>query len=70
MTTDDEFRAQAADAQKMADKAISDADRESWLRVAQGWLGLIRKPLPSEEEKFDAQTVKDGTGQENSKSSH
>ena len=75
MTTDDEFRAQAADAQKMADKAISEMDKEPWFRVAQGWLGLIRFSEPtvksqSNSEKFDAQVTKDGTGQKDSESSH
>lgn len=70
MKKDDEYRAQAADAQAMADRARSDVDRAAWLRIAQGWLGLIRKPLETAEEKFDAQARKDGTGQDDSKSSH
>jgi hypothetical protein len=52
MTSDDEYRRQAADAQKQADRARNDEDRASWLHIAQGWLSLIRKPTA--EEAFDA----------------
>jgi hypothetical protein len=34
-----------------------DFDRESWLRIAQGWMGLIRNRLPSDEEAFEAQST-------------
>jgi hypothetical protein len=56
MSSDDEYRRQAADAQKQADRARNDDDRESWLRVAQGWLSLIRKPARSAQGFFDAET--------------
>jgi hypothetical protein len=46
MASDDEYRKQAADAQMMADHVISPRDKESWLRVAQGWLNLMM-PLPA-----------------------
>jgi hypothetical protein len=36
MSTDEEYRRQAANAEKQARSAKSDADREAWLRVAQG----------------------------------
>jgi hypothetical protein len=57
MTSDDEYRRQANDAQKQADRARNDMDRESWLRVAQGWLSLIRKPTPTAQEMFDAESA-------------
>ena len=44
MDKDDEYRKQAAEAQAWADRTISATDRAAWLRVAQGWLALIRKP--------------------------
>ena len=36
MERDDQFRKNAFAAQKMADRAISPDDKESWLRLAQG----------------------------------
>ena len=35
-----------------------------WLRVAQGWLSLLRKRPQSDEEAFDAQNKAKGTGQD------
>jgi hypothetical protein len=55
MTSDDEYRRQAAEAQKQADRARNDGDRESWLRIAQGWMSMIRKPRASAQETFDAE---------------
>ena len=57
MTSNDEYRKQATEAQKQADRARNDLDRESWLRVAQGWLSMIRKPATSAQERFDAETA-------------
>ena len=52
MDKDDEFRKQAAEAQAMADKVVSAVDKESWLRVAQGWLSLIRNAPRTKAEEF------------------
>jgi len=54
MSSDEEYRRQAADAEKQARLARNDSDRESWLRIAQGWMGLIRKRPMSAEEAFEA----------------
>jgi hypothetical protein len=75
MDNDDEYRRNAAEAQRWADRAKSDLDRASWLRVAQGWLSLIRSRPQSAEEKteeeaFDAKVKARGTGQESSEGSH
>lgn len=69
MGKNEEFRRNAALAQEQAQKARSDADRESWLQVAQGWLSLIRN-RPTESEKFDATAAERGTKQEQSESLH
>jgi hypothetical protein len=53
MATQDEYRRNAAEAQRQADRAISEVDRASWLRVAQGWLSLLKKPPRTVEEAFD-----------------
>jgi hypothetical protein len=49
MNSDDEYRKLAAEAQEQARAAKNDLDRESWLRVAQGWLGLLRKRPQSDD---------------------
>jgi hypothetical protein len=53
MGTQDEYRRNAADAQKEADRARNAIDREAWLRVAQGWLSLLVKPARTAQESFD-----------------
>ena len=45
---DDEFRRQAEDPREMAKKAISEDDRNAWLRIAYGWLNLIKRPRRDE----------------------
>ena len=61
---DDEYRKAAADAQAMADRSISVVDKESWLRIAQGWLHLIRKPGRSAAENVTDEAEKRGTNQD------
>lgn len=65
-----EYRQHAAEAQKMADCARNDDDRASWLRVAQGWLGLLRKRPQTAQEGFDQAVSDQGTGQEQNKRSN
>lgn len=43
MTREDDYRANAEEAQKQADRATSELDRATWLRMAQEWLGLLRR---------------------------
>ena len=67
MGSQEEYRRNASEAQRQADKARNEADRASWLRVAQGWLSLLKNRPQTDEAAFD-QTVADrGTGQEQSK---
>ena len=66
----DGYRQHAADAQKQADAAKSEDDRAAWLRIAQGWLGLLSRRRLTASEVFDAESKGRGTGQEDSKSSH
>ena len=67
---EDEYRQQAADAERQAQSAKSDLDRAAWLRIAQGWLSLLRRRPESDEEAFHAQTRAKGTGQDDSESSN
>jgi hypothetical protein len=55
--SNDEYRRLAADAQRQADRARNDDDRASWLRIAQGWLSMIRKRGMTSQEAFDAETA-------------
>ena len=70
MDTDDEYRKRAADAQAWADRTVSSVDKESWLRIAQGWLALIRRPKRTEQDSFESDAKARGTGQDDSKRSH
>jgi hypothetical protein len=42
MSTDAEYRQMAEKAEHMSRFAPSEADREAWLLLAQGWMSLIR----------------------------
>ena len=44
MSEEDEayYRRQAADAEKLAERAVADRDRATWHRIALKWLSLIR----------------------------
>lgn len=70
MDNDDEYRKQAADAQRFSDRAVSAVDKAAWLRIAQGWLALIRRPKQTEQETFDAEVKAHGTGQDTSDKSN
>ena len=64
MNKNGEYRHNAALAQKQADKCISDVDRESWLRIAQGWLGMIRNRPKTASDNFEDAAAAQGTKQE------
>jgi len=49
---------------------IAPAPARAWLRIAQGWMSLLRKRPQSDEEAFNAQTKAKGTGQDDSESSN
>jgi hypothetical protein len=70
MGTEDEYRSKALEATRQAERALSDADRASWLRIAQGWMSLIRSRRQTAQESFDQAVSDKGTGQDESKSSN
>ena len=41
MSQDDEFRARAAECQRKAQCACNDADKQTWLRIAEAWLLMV-----------------------------
>jgi hypothetical protein len=50
MNRDDEYRSRAEEARREADRALSEVERGWWLRIAQGWLALIRKRPKSDDD--------------------
>lgn len=50
MDRDDDYRARAEEAQKEADRSTNELDRGRWLRIVEGWLGLLRKRPRSEDD--------------------
>jgi hypothetical protein len=47
---DEEFRQQATNAENQARAAKNEIDRAAWMRIAQGWLSLLRKRPQSEDD--------------------
>jgi hypothetical protein len=70
MTSDDEFRRQAADAEKQALSARTDYDREAWLRIAQGWMSLLKRRPQSDEDAFEVRSSATKTSDKDSDTSH
>jgi hypothetical protein len=70
MSTDDEYRRNAEEAERQAQRAISDLDRAAWLRIAQGWVSMVRSRPQIPQESFDQEVSDEGTGQDESKSPH
>jgi hypothetical protein len=70
MDRDDEYRRNAAKAQQSSRRARSDNERANWLRLAEGWLGLLRKRPETDEEALDIKTAAQKKGQDDSESLH
>ena len=70
MEDDDRYRAKAEEAQKWADRAVSRDDKAKWLRLAEGWLSLIRKRPNTLAEDFRSEVQRRGTKQDDSTESH
>jgi hypothetical protein len=51
MDRDAECRAKAEEARLEADRSTSEVDRAAWLRIAEGFLGLLRKRPQSDDPK-------------------
>jgi hypothetical protein len=51
---DDEFRRNAAEAEQRARWARTDDERDNWLLLAEGWLGLFGEGREADEEPFVA----------------
>jgi hypothetical protein len=70
MTSDDEFRRQASDAEKQALSAPTDYDREAWLRIAQGWMSLLKRRPLTDEDAFEARSSAIKTSDNDSDTTH
>jgi hypothetical protein len=70
MSNDDEYRRQAAEAERQSRSARNDQDRAAWLRLAQGWLSMVRKRPQSAEDAFNAETAAKRTDGGDSDTSH
>ncbi len=57
VTRDDEYRRQGAEAERQAQLAKNDHNREAWLRIAQGWMGLVSKRPQSEADAFQSHST-------------
>ncbi|WP_426613739.1 hypothetical protein [Bradyrhizobium sp. McL0616] len=66
----DEYRRNAAEAQRQADRAINEPDRAAWLRLVEGWLSLLPKRRRSPQESFEQQLSDEGTGQDENNASN
>ena len=53
MSSDEEYRRQAAECRRMAENARNPLDKDAWLRLADSWLQMLPKqsePKPNDEE--------------------
>jgi hypothetical protein len=71
----DEFRRNADECQRMADRTCDDGDKRAWLRLAQSWLAMIRPDTltagsRTAADHFDERERVDGTRQLQSTESH
>jgi hypothetical protein len=70
MDQQNEYRRNAAEAQRQAGRAANEHDRAAWLRLVQGWLSLLEKRPRSAQDAFDEQVSDKGTGQDENDSSN
>ena len=70
MNKNDEYRANAAECQRMARFTRNESEKRTWLEMAESWLRLIQPPRPSDvAERFDA-IEPGGAGELRSRTEH
>jgi len=67
---EDKYRQYAEEAQALAEKAISERDKASWLKITQSWLRLLPQRTLTAEERFEVDVRERGTGQGTSDASN
>jgi hypothetical protein len=70
MSKDHEFRQNAELARQQAERTTSKEDRASWLRIAEGWMGMLARKKATPERNFEDAAERQGTRQQGSKQSH
>ena len=70
MSKSDEYRANAAECERMAGIARNPSEKATWLGMANHWLRMIPKQRQSASQKFDAATKAQDTGQPRSDAEH
>ncbi len=70
MSKSDEYRANAAECQKMARVAVDPGEKQTWLEMASDWLRMIVKADPTASANFDAADKAYGTHQTRSDAQH
>ena len=69
MNNSEEFRANAAECQRMAEATKNPGDKRRWLQMAESWLRMI-KPRQTASDRFDTAERAQGTEQRKSDASH
>ena len=66
----DKYRANAVHCFRMANHASDPSDEQTWLNMAETWLGMIPERQRTPNEMFEKAVRNQGTRQEPSKSRH
>ena len=69
MDDSERYRVKAEECRKWSAKAVSQLDKEAWLKLAADWLSLAAQ-RDAGGRRFDAMAQERGTGQADSESSH
>jgi hypothetical protein len=70
MNSNEEFRANAAECERMADATKNPGDKRRWMKMAENWLRMIAPARPNASDRFDAAERQGGTHQAKSDASH
>ena len=70
MSDSAQYRAHAAECQRMADQSKDLDDKRRWLEMAERWMRMIAAPAQSADDAFDEQEHTLGTHQAKSDASH
>jgi hypothetical protein len=54
MSQNEVFRDRAAECRRKADAALNEPDKQTWLRLAEGWLLLVKYRQTAEQKLDDA----------------
>ena len=56
MKKQDEYRANAAECQRMATAARTEQDKQTWLEMAASWLQMLKKAEQAKIQQFDGRS--------------